>query len=253
MTIQFIICLIVGILFSGSSFATEKGLNEIDSLPKDLEFRLALSALPPHLQEQATVYSLNPQKGFEMVRKGSNGFHAFVARNSPDVSKGSWPFMEYPSDVLIPIAFDNAGAEANMRPFFDFAKLQAQGLEPKKAKSIMKERYGTGFYEAPARAGISYMLSPVLRAYINPEKDGTLGTYNFPHYMFYAPNVSNSDIGGGQTAGSYPWAFRPGPHGYIVLRVGEKEIGEINKEYQELIIQLCELKKEFCLPRENGS
>jgi hypothetical protein len=41
--------------------------------------QLALSALPPQLRDNATVYVLNPQKGFEVGRKGTNGFHAFVA------------------------------------------------------------------------------------------------------------------------------------------------------------------------------
>lgn len=248
-----IITIIIWLICSGPVFGEDNGTKHILTLPKNLEFQLALSALPPHLREQATVYRLNPQKGFEMVRKGTNGFHAFVARSSPDVWMGSWPFNEYPSDILIPIAFDSAGAEANMRPLFDFAQLQAQGVEAEKAKSIMQERYGAGFYKAPARVGISYMLAPVLRAYVNPEKDGAKGTFNFPHYMIYAPNVNNRDIGGGQPAGGYPWAFRPGPHGYIVLRVGEKEIEEINKEYQDMITQLCGVKQEYCLPSKNGS
>jgi hypothetical protein len=50
----------------------------IDSfhLPSDLEMELALSALPPHLREQATIYVLDPAKGFEVARQGTNGFHA---------------------------------------------------------------------------------------------------------------------------------------------------------------------------------
>ena len=61
---------------------TPKVTNKIEPLPKDLEIQLALSALPPHLSEKATVYILNPGKGFEVDRKGSNGFHALVARTA---------------------------------------------------------------------------------------------------------------------------------------------------------------------------
>jgi len=50
-------------------------------LPRDLEIQLALSALPPHLRDNATVYVLNPAKGFEVARQGTNGFHAFVCPN----------------------------------------------------------------------------------------------------------------------------------------------------------------------------
>src|SRR5690349_23175941 len=39
--------------------------NGIEPLPRDLEMQLALSALPPHLRDNATVYVLNPAKGFE--------------------------------------------------------------------------------------------------------------------------------------------------------------------------------------------
>jgi hypothetical protein len=59
---------------------TPGGVTKIDPLPRDLEIQLALSALPPHLRDNATVYVLNPDKGFEVARKGSNGFHALVAR-----------------------------------------------------------------------------------------------------------------------------------------------------------------------------
>src|SRR5262245_27990432 len=61
-----------------------KGTKKIQALPLDLEIQLALSALPPHLRDSATVYVLNPDKGFEIARKGSNGFHAFVARTGDD-------------------------------------------------------------------------------------------------------------------------------------------------------------------------
>lgn len=250
-TVQ-ILAVIVGLLVSHPVKAQDTRPGHVEPLPQDLEVQLALSALPPHLRDHATVYSLNPEQGFEVVRQGTNGFHALVARTGPDVYRGHWPFTEYPNDLLIPIAFDSAGAKANMRPLFDIAKLQSEGVSPEQAKKIIKDRYNTGVYQAPERAGISYMLSPLLRAYQNLEQDNTIGTLNFPHYMFYAPNVHNEDIGGSVPAGTYPWAFRPGPHGYIILRVGEKEIADINKEHQGMLARLCELKKEFCLASRNN-
>ena len=249
-TVQ-ILAVIVGLLVSHPVKAQDTRPGHVEPLPQDLEVQLALSALPPHLRDHATVYSLNPEQGFEVVRQGTNGFHALVARTGPDVYRGHWPFTEYPNDLLIPIAFDSAGAKANMRPLFDIAKLQSEGVSPEQAKKIIKDRYNTGVYQAPERAGISYMLSPLLRAYQNLEQDNTIGTFNFPHYMFYAPNVHNEDIGGSVPAGTYPWAFRPGPHGYIILRVGEKEIADINEEHEGMLARVCELKKEFCLAPRN--
>ena len=58
------ILVIIGVLFSLTANAenrqTPKVLNKIEPLPRDLEIQLALSALPPHLRDNATVYTLNP-------------------------------------------------------------------------------------------------------------------------------------------------------------------------------------------------
>ena len=80
-------------------------------LPRDLEIHLALSALPRHLRDSATVYVLNPSRGFEVARKGTNGFHAFVARTGDDSFSGTWPLTAYRDDILYPISFDAAGTK----------------------------------------------------------------------------------------------------------------------------------------------
>jgi hypothetical protein len=48
-------------------------------MPAALETDFALSALPTQLRDGATVYLLDPAKGYYMARKGSNGFICFVA------------------------------------------------------------------------------------------------------------------------------------------------------------------------------
>jgi len=154
------IVVIVGLLFSLTASAEDKQVNKIEPLPRDLEIQLALSALPQHLRDGATVYVLNPDKGFEVARKGTNGFHTFVARTGDDAFRGSWPLTKYRDDILYPISFDAAGAKEQMRVFFDAAEMQAKGTPPGELKKIMKERYTTGYYKAPERAGVSYMLSP---------------------------------------------------------------------------------------------
>ena len=177
------------VIASAEDKPTGKALNKIEPLPRDLEIQLALSALPPHLRENATVYMLNPDKGFEVARKGTNGFHAFVARTGDDAFRGSWPLTEYRDDILYPISFDAAGAKAQMRVFFDAAEMQAKGTPPGELKDTIKDRYKTGYYKAPERAGVSYMLSPILRTYFNPEVSDGVMTINYPHVMYYAPNV----------------------------------------------------------------
>src|SRR5947207_5226439 len=107
---------ILALLFSLTTSAQNaKGTNKVEPLPRDLEIQLALSALPPHLRDNATVYVLNPAQGFEVAREGTNGFHAFVARTGDDTFRGSWPLSDFRDDILYPIPFDQAGAKAQMR------------------------------------------------------------------------------------------------------------------------------------------
>ncbi len=224
--------------------------NAIEPLPRDLEIQLALSALPPHLRDAATVYVLNPARGFEVAHPGTNGFHAFVARTGDDTFRGEWPLTKYRDDILYPIAFDNAGAKAQMRIFFDAAELQAKGTPAAELKRIMQQRLKAGFYPAPARAGVAYMLSPVLRTYVNPDANDTVLTANVPHVMYYAPNVSNQDIGGAQPKpGSlYPFVILHGPHGYSIQFLGVTETAAVNREYGDMLARLCSVKQAWCLP-----
>src|SRR5258705_9170834 len=161
---------VAGLWFSLTASAKNKqppgATNKIEPLPRDLEIQLALSALPPHLRDNATVYVLNPEKGFEVARKGTNGFHTLVARTGDDSFRGTWLLKEYRDDILYPISFDEAGAKAQMPVFFDAAAMQAKVTPSEELKKNIQERYKTINYKAPDRAGVSYMLSPILRTYV---------------------------------------------------------------------------------------
>jgi hypothetical protein len=248
------IAVIVGVLLSLAAGAEDqqitKGANKIEPLPRDLEIQLALSALPQHLREKATVYVLNPAKGFEVAQKGTNDFYAFVARTGDDTFKGTWPLTEYRDDILYPVSFDKAGSKAQMRIFFDAAEMQAKGTPPGELKKIMQERYKKGFYKAPGRAGVSYMLAPVLRTYFNPEESDQVMTINFPHVMYYAPDVTNKDIGGGKPGGMEPFVILHGHHGYMIQPLGVTERAAVNKEYAEMLTRLCKIKDVWCLPKD---
>lgn len=250
------IVVVAGLLLSLTASAEEKqspkAMNKPVPLPRDLEIQLALSALPPHLRDNATVYVLNPAKGFEVARNGTNGFHALVARTGDDTFRGAWPLTEYREDILYPISFDRAGAKAQMRVFFDAAEMQANGTPPVTLKKIIQDRHKTGYYKAPERAGISYMLSPVLRTYFNPEESEGVATVNLPHVMYYAPGVSNEDVGAGKLGGMYPFVILHGHHGYMIQPLGLTERAAVNKEYEEMLARLCKIKDVWCLPTEKG-
>src|SRR6267143_3099587 len=259
---------IVGLVFTLSANAENneapKVMNKIEPLPRDLEIELALSALPPHFRDNATVYTLNPDEGFEVVHKGTNGFHAFVARTGDDTFRGSWAFTKYRDDILYPISFDEAGTKAQMRVFIDAAEMQAKGTPPEELKKIIQDRYKAKYYKAPERAGVSYMLSPILRTYVNPDQNDSVATSNIPHIMHYAPNVSNEDVGGAipkpeefryySEHGRWPDSPSPfvilhGPHGYFIQFLGVTERDAINKEYEEMLTRLCRIKEAWCLPQ----
>lgn len=57
---------LLSLLTASAQNADSKGANKVERLSPDLEIQLALSALPPYLRDNATVYVLNPDKGFEV-------------------------------------------------------------------------------------------------------------------------------------------------------------------------------------------
>jgi hypothetical protein len=223
----------------------------IEALPRDVEMELATSALPAHLQEAATIYVLDPRKGFVVARKGTNGFHALVARTGDDAFRGSWPLTEYPPDVLHPVSFDATGARAHMQVFLDIAEAQAKRMPAAELKQLIQERFRTGHYKPPARAGISYMLAPIMRTYDDPEQSPAISTASHPHVMYFAPNVSGKDVGSGELGSIYPHIIMPGPHGLIVQALDTKEKAAINKRHAGLTQKLCKLKQAWCLPQEH--
>jgi hypothetical protein len=262
------IALILGLSLTPNANGQEKPsprrTHHIEPLPRDLEVQLALSSLPPHLRNNATVYVLNPDQGFEVARKGMNGFHALVARTGDDAMRGSWPLTEYPDDILYPVSFDRAGAKSHLRVFLDIAEMQAKGTPAQDAKTIVQRRFKTNVYKAPERAGVSYMLSPIVRTYTNPEQNGDVATSDIPHVMHYAPNVSSEDVGaafptpealryysehGRWPASPSPFVIMPGPHGHHIQFLGVTETAAITKEYEEMLARLCKMKETWCLPR----
>src|SRR5437899_12770573 len=122
---KILIMVVLALLVSlAASAQNAEKTRKLEPLPRDLEIQLALSALPPHLRDNATVYVLNPDKGFEAARKGTNGFHTLVARTGDDSFSGIWPLKVYRDDILYPISVDAAGARAQTRVCFDAAAME---------------------------------------------------------------------------------------------------------------------------------
>ena len=181
-------------------------------LPRDLEIRLAVNALPKQLRAGATVLVME-SSGYLEARHGTNPFTCIVSRRGGN---------------FYPVCFDEEGARTILPAFEDDAVLRLKGVTDEEVERHLAQGFEQGHYRPPARPGIAYMLSPA--TYMLAK--GKL-TRSVPHTMFYAPFLTNADIGGvmGQTA----FVDRPGPHGMIIVIAGQKEREALLADSKELV------------------
>lgn len=240
-TVQFILMIMVGCY--STTFAQQKTDGWLlDKMPADLETQYALSALPPYLRDGATVYLLDPAKGYYISRKGTNGFSAYVNRTE-------WERAEFVQDTYAALGFDAEGAKTLLPIFLDIGNMRATGkYSPAQIRDSVVKRVKDGRYHAPARSGICYMLSPVHRGRL-----ADVGIVNMvmPHYMFYAPYVDDNDIGGKWGVGGHqPFIGSVGAvldkahsiFNYIILAAGEAEKSKIVENSQDLMQKLAAYK-----------
>lgn len=219
-------------------------------LPRDLEIELALSALPGELQEGAAIYVRDPKQGFVLYREGSNGFVTFVARTSTRFYAADWPYS-YPSDQLIPVAFDAVGVEHHIIPWFDTERMRIEGIPPEEARQTLRRRFSDGTYKAPTKGGLSYMFAPIHRAYGAPAISGEMITVSFPHHMPYAPYVVTEQLGPmdphGRAGVLDHGGHDAGPHGYLYFMVPQDQADQIRMKYADTLDRLCKLHTNWCL------
>ena len=116
-------------------------------------------------------------------------------------------------------------------------------------KQEIARRHENGTYRPPSRAGISYMIAPLMRTYPNPDwRNHDVVTMAMPHYMFYATHVTDKDIGGGQFNSQYPFVLNTGGQDYIIMLIGDSEREKINRESQQLVKDLCAYSTSLCNP-----
>lgn len=227
-------------------FSQETAATKLEKMPPDLERDFALSSLPLHLRKEATVYLLDPAKGYYIAKKGTNGFICYIERTA-------WEWGEFRNDVAAPISYDAEGARKIFTVAMDVAAMRASGkYTAKQVRDIVIDRIRKGIYKAPSRSGVSYMLAPLMRVYTGIPPNNQVMTMNMPHYMFYAPYLNNSDIGGDMTNGPFVnnpdnavLGDRKGPYGFIILPAGKSEQAEIVKDGNELLKRLAAYKPYF--------
>jgi hypothetical protein len=223
---------------------TDDAHNALQPMPKSLEIRFALSALPASLRKDATVYVLDTTKGYVLEHAGTNGQSCFVSRTE-------WKFADYRNDIYDATCYDAEGAKNHMEVLFDVAALRAQGVAPAQMKNRIQNGFKSGKYHAPKSAGFSYMTAPLMRTYmsLDPNDKSTVMTMSMPHVMYYAPNITDSTVGGlgCPPCAPYPFAFESGPHGYIIQRLGDLEAAKIVTDESDLVRELCEYRSVLCL------
>jgi hypothetical protein len=231
------------LLVSAQALAQKPTNGRLEKMPATLETDYALSALPPQLRPGAAVYLLDPAKGYYIARKGSNGFICFVMRTA-------WEWAEFRTDIITAMSYDAEGAKAIFPVYQDVAAMRAAGkFTALQVRNIVIDRIKKGIYKAPARPGISYMLAPVMRTYPATPAEHNVMTMEMPHYMFYAPYLTNTDIGNipdGQQDGPFlvnPEAMflgkRKAPYGYVIVPAGQQEKAKIIADNKVLLQRLA--------------
>jgi len=212
---------------------------KLEQLPELLETRFALSAAPPHLRDSATVFLLDPAKGYVLKRKGTNGVNCIVVRSD-------WQFEQpFRDDIYWAVCFDAEGSKTLLQDYLSAAELRARGMDSKQVHHEVTKRFGTRDYPNPSRTGVAYMIAPVMRGFTAAPRPQTM---NMPHYMFYAPNVSDADIGGHGFSKQYPFVLgmSPGRDDYIIILVGEAEKAKILADSKDLLDELCSYRDFLC-------
>jgi hypothetical protein len=230
------------VFFPGKGFTQSSDDWHLVKMPADLETQLALSALPVHLRSGATVYLLDPAKGYSVARKGTNGFVCFVSRTE-------WEWGEFRKDLFGPMGFDAEGARTTFVGYLDVAAMRATGkYTPRQIKDIVISRIRNGVYKAPARSGVCYMLAPVMRVYTGMPGNENVATMSMPHYMFYAQHIVDSDIGTDPNSPTGPWLVNPGntvlgpkkgPYGYIIVPATEGLSTQIRQSGKDMLQRLA--------------
>lgn len=171
-------------------------------LSQACEVALAQSALPSRLRDQADVYALANGR-YEKVIDVDGPFTCIVDRNH--------------ASSIAPQCMDAEGARTILPALIAQSEAAIGIASAPEASRHYSAVLADGDFDAPARPGISYMMSGYNYIYA-PNAERVLKIP--PHVMFYAPGLTNEDIGGSLkstvTNLGTPFIVNPGKHGYMI-------------------------------------
>ena len=173
------------------------------------EVALALSACPPAVAKGAAVYVLG-QSGYVKVRDSQNGFTALVQHTVPAAQE--------------PRCMGAEGTRTWLPRILKVAELRAEGKSREEIQQVISAALAKGVLKPPSQPGVDYMLSTQNRV---PNQKGIVTPFP-PHLMFYAPYLTNADLGVDGTrlgpdrnpVGPVFVAGEGGPYALIIVAIG---------------------------------
>ncbi|HEV2702041.1 MAG TPA: hypothetical protein VGV09_10450 [Steroidobacteraceae bacterium] len=151
-------------------------------LPEGQEVQLALQAGPEHLRANAAVYVF-AKDGYRKARNGTNGFTCLVNRDGNQAGDND----------LKPTCWDAEGSRTILPVVLRVGALLARSGTAEEIKRDIEAGFATGKFSSPQKSGIAYMLRGDVP--FDPGTQRITHTTFMPHYMIYAPGVTNADIG----------------------------------------------------------
>jgi len=99
------------------------------------------------------------RQGLRAQSQRDDEFSCFVERTEQERA-------DFRNAVYAAICFDAEGSEKILPVWMDTAKIRAaRRLSPLEVKQEIARPYEDGTYRPPSRAGISYMIAPLMRTY----------------------------------------------------------------------------------------
>jgi hypothetical protein len=184
-------------------------------MDREKEIALALSACPPSLASKAAIYVLDTS-GYVKVRDSENGFTAIVQHSVPTAQE--------------PQCMDAEGVRTMLPRILKVAELRAEGKSPDEIKRFVADAFAKGVFQPPAKTGVDYMLSTENVVTLDPEK-GTVGHFP-PHVMFYAPYLTNADLGSQNLAWPAFVAASGTPNALIIVPVSDEARADPGHEHR---------------------